>query len=48
MFIMGDIFIHQQQLGFAHFSGDPNDHFNAHTMKPERKLQIGQSKTNKM
>ncbi len=35
MFIMVDIFIHQQQLGFAHSSGDPNDHFYAHTMKPE-------------
>lgn len=36
MFIIGDIFIHQQQqLGFPHSSGDPNDHFYAHKMKPE-------------
>ena len=28
-------FIHQQQFGFTHFSGDTNDHFYAHTMKPE-------------
>lgn len=34
MFIMGDIVIHQQQLSFAHFSGDPNDHIYGHTTKP--------------
>lgn len=27
MFTPGDIFIQQQQLGFAHFSEDPNGHF---------------------
>lgn len=35
MFIMGDIFIHQQQSGFAHFTGDLNDHFYAHTIEAE-------------
>ena len=43
MFIMGDIFIQQQQLGFAHFTADPNRCY-AHTLKPEHKLQIGHSK----
>lgn len=35
MFIMGDIFIHQQQSGFAHFTGDLNDHFYAQTIEAE-------------